>query len=126
MVAPSSTATAKSCEVPMESRARPCASASSRRAAKWLRLSSATSENGGIVMSPPTRTGTRSRKAPSSAGRAAAVPPPPAPPPPAPPPAPPPPPPPPPLPFPFFWAQRGVRGDGVDELGVRQDLLDLA
>ena len=41
IVAPSSTATAKSCEVPIDSRVSPCASASSRSAAKWRRLSSA-------------------------------------------------------------------------------------
>ena len=52
---------------------RPCSAASSRSAAKCGRLASGSSANGGIVISPATRTGQRSRKPGSSSGRDAGL-----------------------------------------------------
>src|SRR6188472_4210588 len=68
IVAPSSTATCQSCEVPMERRASPCSSASFFRRAKWGREASGSWLKGGIVIRPTTRTGERSMKVPRSAG----------------------------------------------------------
>src|SRR4051812_3324321 len=68
IVAPSWAATSKSWVVPIESRSSPCSAASSASRANQRRLSSARTTNGGIVISPLTRTGQRSMKDASSAG----------------------------------------------------------
>ena len=52
IVAPSSSATRQSCEVPIERRSRPLAAASSARRAKCGREASGSSANGGIVIRP--------------------------------------------------------------------------
>ena len=59
---------------PSTAAARPCSAASSARRAKWRRLSSGSSANGGIVISPPTGTGQRSMKSARSAGAIPALP----------------------------------------------------
>ena len=51
-VAPSSTATRQSCEVPIESSVSPCSRASAASRRKVGRLASGSSANGGIVISP--------------------------------------------------------------------------
>src|ERR1039458_9275154 len=54
-VEPSSMAVSRSCDIPMESSANPCASASSRRLRKNPRGASGSSDHGGIVISPRSR-----------------------------------------------------------------------
>src|SRR5215210_1089891 len=58
----------------MERRSRPCSAASSASRAKWRRLSSARSTNGGIVMRPVTGEGQPAMKSARSAGAIPALP----------------------------------------------------
>src|SRR5918997_1424695 len=74
IVAPSATATSKSCVVPIDRRSRPCSAASSARRAKKGRLRSGSSVAGGIVISPVTGTGAPAMNSPSAVGASPALP----------------------------------------------------
>ncbi len=68
IVAPSSMATSRSCDIPMERCCRPFWTASSRKRAKYGRDRSASSDHGGIVINPNNRKCGHPRIASTSAG----------------------------------------------------------
>src|ERR1039458_6101168 len=70
-VEPSSMAVSRSCDIPMESRGKPCSSPSSRRRRKISRGASGSSDQGGMVIRPVRRRWGHSRIAAINSGRSA-------------------------------------------------------